>query len=87
MIGNLRTFTALGDSVKLKELEEKVQALGYRNEDNIKANSDTSKKTYHIYDIPRVIEFSVLTEEVTVLLKEYSDSFSGRVGITAHKQV
>ena len=33
-LGNLRTFTALGDKEKMEELENKIKALGYRNEDN-----------------------------------------------------
>lgn len=85
LLGNLVSFEKLGDKEKMSELESKLKDLGYKNEDNCEANRDSGKLTWHIYDIPRTINFSVLTDEVTALLKSYSSSFSGRVAVTADK--
>lgn len=86
-LGNLRTFTALGDKEKMAELQEKLEAMGYRNEDNCEENTNTDNMTWHIYDMPKFIEFSVLTGKATEILKEYSDFFSGRVAVGANKVV
>ena len=85
--GNLRTFTALGDKEKMEELENKIKALGYRNEDNCKKNDNTDNLTWHIYDMPRVIAFSVLTKELVTLLQSYTEYFTGSVAVTANKNL
>ena len=85
-LGNLRTFTELGDKEKMTELETKLTELGYSNEDNCEKSTDTSRKVWHIYDIPKQIHFSILTDEVVTLLKEYSGDFDGRVAVSASKQ-
>jgi len=86
LLGNLRTFNRLGDEEKMNELEAKLKEMGYENEDNCQRNEDTSRLTWHIYDIPRAVYFSFLTNEALSLLKEYSQHFTGRCGISAFKQ-
>ena len=86
-LGNLRTFTALGEKEKMEELESKLKALGYQNEDNCEKNQNTNNLTWHIYDIPRVIEFSVLSKELATLLQSYTEYFTGRVAVTANKNL
>ena len=81
MLGNLRTFEGLGDKGKIIELEAKLTVLGYRNEDNCEKASDKTQKFWHIYDMPRNIVFSTLTQDVIELLKSYSSNFNGQVGI------
>jgi len=84
LLGNLRTFERLGDKEKMLELETKIKEFGYSYEDNCEANNDTARLTYHIYDIPRQINFSVLDGKLTELLKSYSNYFEGSVGVTAN---
>ena len=84
-LGNLRTFTTLGDKEKMQELEDKLIGLGYRNEDVCEKLEDTTQSVWHIFDMPRVIEFSVLTNEVVDLLKSYGEHFNGRVAVIANK--
>jgi hypothetical protein len=84
-LGNLRTFTRLGDEKEMLELENKLKNLGYLNEDDCQENTNTERKTWHIYDMPRNINFSVLTSEVISLLKQYSNSFNGLVSVSAEK--
>ena len=83
-LGNLRTFTALGDKGKMQELENKLVEMGYQNEDNCERNEDKEKLTWHIYDMPRNITFSFLTPEALELLKSYSKHFHGRVGVSGN---
>lgn len=83
LLGNLRTFEKLGEKEKMAELEQKLKDMGYSNEDNCEANTDTSRLTWHIYDLPRSINFSVLTGELTNVLKSYSSYFNGQVSVTA----
>lgn len=85
LLGNLRTFTALGDKEKMQDLENRLLKLGYSNEDNCEKNKDTERLTWHIYDIPRQINFSVLTNEVISILKENSNHFNGTVAVSAEK--
>ncbi len=85
-MGNLKTFTKLGEEKKMKELEEKLRKLGYENEDNCEENANTEKKTWHIYDTPRTINFSFLTKEAKELLLNYSDYFNGKIAVTTNKQ-
>lgn len=82
MLGNLQTFEKLGDKDKMIELESKLKELGYSNEDNIKKNEDKGRKTWHIFDMPRIIQFSVLDDATIELLKSYSKNFNGSVGVT-----
>ena len=86
-LGNLRTFTALGDKEKMEELENKIKTLGYQNEDNCERNRNTTNLTWHIYDMPRVIEFSVLTKELRTVLLNYTEYFTGCVAVTANKNL
>lgn len=86
-LGNLRTFTKLGDKEKLQEMEDKLTSLGYSNCDNCEENKNTENLTWHIYETPRLIEFSVLDQEVTKVLHEYSSYFEGMVSVAAYKQV
>lgn len=85
LLGNLRTFTRLGNAEKMQELENSLKKIGYENEDNCKKNRDTERLTWHIYDIPRTVNFSVLDQATISLLKSYSNDFDGVVGISAEK--
>lgn len=85
-LGNLG-FDALGDKDKMKELENRLIALGYSHEPVCDKNEDTERLTWHIYDIPRQINFSVLSEEVISVLKEYNSHFVGRVAVSATKTI
>lgn len=87
LLGNLKTFTRLGNAEKMQELEDRLKVKGYENEDNCEANRDTSRLTYHIYDIPRTVSFSVLDQETIKILKEYSNHFDGVVGVSAEKVI
>lgn len=83
LLGNLRTFESLGEKEKMNELENRLKELGYSNEDNCELNKDTSRLTWHIYDIPRIINFSVLDSKIIEILKSYSENFTGKVGVTS----
>lgn len=85
MLGNLRTFTALGEKEKMLELENELVKRGYRNEDNCEKNKNTDSKTWHIYDLPKTVVFSVLDQNTIDLLKTYGNHFNFRVGIAAEK--
>lgn len=65
------------------ELEGKLHAMGYTHEPNCEKNKDTTRLTYHIFDIPKTINFSVLTDEVIAVLSKYSTNFSCRIGVSA----
>jgi hypothetical protein len=84
MLGN-QSFTDLGNKEKMEELESKLKELGYCKEANCNANTNTDKLTYHIYEIPTQIDFSVLSSNVITLLKEYSGEFKTRVAVSATK--
>lgn len=84
MLGNMSFKEIMNDESRAKELEDKLELLGYKREANCKENDNTDRKTFHIYDIPRRIVFSVITNDVIEILKSYSDCFIGRVGIYAN---
>lgn len=85
LLGNLRTFTRLGNAEKMQELENRLKEIGYENEDNCEKNRDTERLTFHIYDIPRTISFSVLDQKTIGIIKEYGNHFDGIVGVVAEK--
>lgn len=87
LLGNLKTFTRLGDVQKMQELEDRLKQKGYENEDNCEANKDTKRLTFHIYDIPRTISFSVLDQDTIKIIKEYTNHFNGVVGVSAEKVI
>lgn len=87
LLGNLETFTKIGDKEKMQELEDKLKALGYRNESNCEKNNNTENLTWHIYDMPRTVVFSVISDDVITLLKSYNEYFTGQVAISANKQI
>ena len=84
MLGNL-SFVDVGDKEKMEKLVEKLKELGYEHEPNCEKNTDTTRKTWHIYDIPRQITFSVLDDKTIELLKQYSSYFTERIGVSAVK--
>lgn len=73
----------IGEREKMLELEKALSEMGYTRENNCEANKDIERLTYHIFDIPRIINFSVLTPSVIKVLKEYSQYFEGRTGVSA----
>ena len=86
MLGNLN-FVDIGNKEKMEELENKLKELGYSHEHNCEKNTDTGRLTYHIYDIPTQINFSVLSNEIIEILKTYSSEFNRRVGVSAEKML
>lgn len=86
MLGNL-DFENIGDKEKMNELENSLKELGYSKENNCEENKNTERLTYHIYDIPTQIHFSVLSDEVVAVLKKYSGDFTKRVGVSAEKMI
>lgn len=81
-LGNM-SFEQIGNKEKMIELETKLREIGYEKEENCERNRDTTRLTYHIYDMPRTINFSVLDNKTITLLKEYSSEFSSRTGVSA----
>lgn len=81
------SFSDLGDKEKMEELEARIAELGYSREHNCTENSNTERLTWHIYDIPRQIHFSVLSDEVIAILQEYNPYFDGRVGVSTEKRI
>lgn len=81
-LGNL-SLEQVGLKDKMLELESKLIDFGYKREENCERNEDITKLTYHIYDIPRNMHFSVLDNKTISLLKDYSPYFTCRIGVSA----
>ena len=87
MLGNLKLEEIMNNEEKANELKLELEKLGYKNESNCQANDNTDRLTYHIYDLPRVMAFSVISNQVGDLLKSYSEYFKGSVQVSANKEV
>ena len=81
-LGNLK-FEDIGDKKEMLELEGKLHAMGYSREANCEKNKDTSRLTYHIFDMPKKKNYSDLTDEVIAVLSKYSTNFRCRIAVTA----
>lgn len=57
---------------KIEEMMKKLHEAGFVRQENIR-NGVNDGKFYHIFDLPRQIEFGGYTEEAIKIMEPYSD--------------